>query len=160
MSWKLELTFGDLLTIVTILLTLLVYWHARRTERRLQKAVFVRDYLAQFLEHPQLADTFFEIDYHKFEFKEKILGTNKELRISQLLDVLNSLGFSYTNGIIELDDIDETTLGYAIATVYKNDEIQKYLHHVDRHSVQNMGLNIIAFAHFRKLAQRLIEKSS
>jgi nitrate reductase gamma subunit len=55
---KFEITFGDLLTIIAIVLTLLIYLHSRSVEKRIQKASFLRDYLILFLQSP-LSDTFF-----------------------------------------------------------------------------------------------------
>lgn len=56
-----------------------------------------------------------------------MLGTEKELRLVKLLDMLNSLSFNYANGIIKTGDIDDTTLGYAISRVYRNPEVKNYL---------------------------------
>lgn len=152
-----EITIGNILTIIMIMVILVTYHLSRRFEKKLQKAMFIRDYTKQLYENSEISSVFFDIDYNKFTFNKEILGTEKEVHLVSLLDTLNSLAFNYVNGIINIKDIDETTLGYAISRVYLNPEVQKYLKHVDEHSA-NIKMNATAFGHFRKLGNKLSKK--
>jgi len=156
-SFEKTITIGDLLTIVIILITITLYFTSRRAEKNLQRATFVRDYTMRFYEIPDLSLIFYEIDYGKFKFDEKILGTENEIRLVMLLDILNSLSFNVANKVIHPDDIDKTTLGYAIVRTYLNPEVQKYLQHLDKHSA-NIKMRVIPFHHFREIGEKLSKK--
>lgn len=153
-----EITIGDISTIIMIIVILQTYSLSRRAERKLQKATFVRDYTRQFYEDPEITSIFFDIDYNRFTFNKEMLGTEKELRLVKLLDMLNSLSFNYANGIIKTGDIDDTTLGYAISRVYRNPEVKNYLKHVDKHST-NINMKVTAFGYFRQLGEKEIERA-
>ena len=152
-----EITIGNILTIVTIIVALLTYYFSRRAQSKLEKAIFVRDYTNRFHKDKGIASIFLDIDYNRFTFDKEMLGTEKELRLINLLDMLNSLSFNNANGIIDIEDIYETTLGYAIVRVYLNPEVQKYLKHVDEHST-NIKMKVTAFGHFRRLGDKLSRK--
>lgn len=129
MEFEAKFTIGDLLTVLIIVVTLCIYWRFRSIERTMQKASFIRNYTMLFYE-PDVASMFFAIDYGRLVLDKSLLGTDFEMRLVKLLDIFNSVGFNYAKGIIELNDIDETTLGYAIVRTYSNSEVQKYLKHV------------------------------
>jgi len=153
---RLEITFGDLLTIITITLTLLIYWYSRSVEKRIQKASFLRDYLTLFLQSP-LADTFSDVDYGRLRFSAQLLGSKDELRLTQLLEFLNSLCFNYYAGVIEKGDLQGTSFGYAVLRTWGNAEVQKYLAHIDAHDRES-GYTGMGFAYLRKFACELQQR--
>ncbi len=89
-----EITIGNILTIVTIIVALLTYHFSRRAQSKLEKAIFVRDYTNRFHKDKGIASIFLDIDYNRFTFDKEMLGTEKELRLINLLDMLNSLSFN------------------------------------------------------------------
>jgi len=155
---KFEITFGDLLTIITIALTLLIYLHSRSVEKRIQKASFLRDYLILFLQSP-LSDTFFDVDYGRLHFSPEFIGSKDEIRLTQLLEFLNNLCFNYYAGVIESKDLEGTTFGYAISRVCGNVDVQKYLAHVDAHDMES-GYEGVSFAYLRRFASESEQRRS
>jgi hypothetical protein len=155
---RLEITFGDLLTIITITLTLLIYWRSRSVEKRIQKASFLRDYLNLFLQSP-IADTFADVDYGRIHFSAQLLGSRDEVRLTHLLEFLNSLCFNYYAGVIEKSDLQGTSFGYAVLRTWGNAEVRKYLTHVDDHD-RECGFKGIAFAYLRKFACEFEQRAS
>jgi hypothetical protein len=155
---KFEITFGDLLTIIAIVLTLLIYLHSRSVEKRIQKASFLRDYLILFLQSP-LSDTFFDVDYGKLHFSSELIGSKDEIRLTQLLEFLNNLCFNYYAGIIERKDLEGTTFGYAILRVCTNPDVQKYLAHIDAHDMES-GYEGVSFAYLRRFAREFEQSNS
>jgi len=58
-----EITIGDILTIIMIMVILVTYYFSRRSEKKLQKAIFIRDYTKQLHEKSGISSIFFDIDY-------------------------------------------------------------------------------------------------
>ena len=98
-----EITIGDILTIIMIMVISVTYYLSRRSEKKLQKAMFIRDYTKQLHKESGISSIFFDIDYNRFTFNREILGTEKEVHLVSLLDMLNSLAFNYVNGIIHIE---------------------------------------------------------
>jgi hypothetical protein len=87
------------------------------------------------------------------------LREQPEITVARMLDMFNSLGHDWSRGLIKLDDIQGTTLGYAIVRAYNDPYIRKYIAHVDGHDSEHVGTDA-AFGFVRPLAMRLHEKSS
>jgi len=149
-----EIMFGDWLTVIALLITITLYLHSRRAEIKLHRAAFVREYSKQLHESERLTRIFCDIDYGKFEFTREMLNTQVEMDLTNLLDVLNSLGFYCAQRVINLGDIADTTLGYAIVRVYNDPAVERYLRHIDQHDTFHYPSGV-AFGHFRNLAQVL-----
>lgn len=154
MEFEFKMDIGDLLTFGTILVTLIVYVLTQKENNKVNRATFLQGYNQHFYGDPELSKLFLDIDYDKFIFNSSELGTEKEIRIWKLLDLLNNIGFHYQNKTIKEEDINMTTLGYAIVRVYMNDEIKKYLDNVDQHT-DKVDEKLKAFGYFRILARKL-----
>ena len=133
-----------------------------RYARAMDRASLVRQYSAEFAHDREVIKLFVDIDHEEFRFDPAMaswLGEQPEITVVRMLDLFNSLGHSWSRGLIKLADIHGTTLGYAIVRTHNDPYIRKYIAHVDGHSFEHVGTDA-AFEFFRRLAVQLDEKSS
>lgn len=57
--------------------------------------------------------------------------------VSKQRDLLNSLGHNWCRGVLKLDDIYRTTLGYAVLITYRNAAVFEYLATPTLHDEKN-----------------------
>jgi hypothetical protein len=144
----------------SVVVSVMIYRHTREEDRKLQKAAYVRDYTLAFFQHPELEETFFDIDHDKFTYSDDIIGKEKERRLLRLLDFFNSLGYSWDQGVIDVEDIDKTTLGYAVWRVHRDEQVGAFLKHIVEHDVKDLRIaedadNPLAFQYFTKVGKKL-----
>jgi hypothetical protein len=149
-----KIDIGDILTLAAIAISLLTYILTQRENSKINRATFLQGYIKQFYDDADMSRLFLKIDYEKFLFNEDVLGTEEEIKIWKLLDLLNSISFHYFNKTIRKNDINMTTLGYVIIRTFQNEGITKYLCHVDKHT-NTLEENLKAFGYFRIVAAEL-----
>jgi hypothetical protein len=140
---------------------LITYIRTSQREKSIRRADLVRGYTVEFYSDEALVTLFTDLDYSRFRFtadEESWLGKKPEQTVVKLLDLFNSVGHNWHRKVLGLEDVHGTTLGYAILRAYNDDEMQKYLAHVDVWDVDHLGTGI-AFEYFRRLALALDERS-
>lgn len=133
-----------------------------RRARALDRATLMRTHSAAFATDREVVRLFVDVDHERFRFDRAMaswLGEQPEITVVRMLDLFNSLGRNWSRGLIKLDDIQGTTLGYAIVRAYNDPYIRKYIAYVDGHHSEHVG-NDAAFEFLRRLAVQLDEKSS
>jgi hypothetical protein len=95
-----------------------------------------------------------EVDHGKYAFSPGDYGTPKELALIRLLDFFNILGHNWQRGVVDIEDIAPTTLGYAAVRLHMNQDVTQYLRQIevwdDERYVAGVG-----FGYFRELAVAL-----
>lgn len=124
----------------------------------LRRAEFVRSYTSDFYSANSLAELFFDIDHGRFSFDKSDLGTQSEARLTELLDFFNTVGMSADRGIVSLDDLKGTTIGYATMVTWSDEGVQWFLRHVDG-TDEAKRLDTLAFGYFRKVGVALVEEA-
>jgi hypothetical protein len=145
-----------------VVVAAITYILTSRRTRALDRATLVRQYSTEFASDREVIQVFVDIDYERFRFDRAMaswLGEEPEITVVRMLDLFNSLGHSWSRGLIKLDDIHGTTLGYAILRAHHDPYIRKYIAYVDGHDFEHLGTGA-AFEFFRLLAVQLDKKSS
>ena len=135
------------------------HFYTSRHARALDRATLVRTYSAEFATDREVIKLFADIDHERFQFDPEMalwLREQPEITVARMLDMFNSLGHDWSRGLIKLEDIRGTTLGYAIVRAYKDPHIRKYIAYLDGHDFEPVGAT---FAFFRRLAVQLDQRS-
>ncbi|MFI2709087.1 hypothetical protein ACH495_03000 [Micromonospora sp. NPDC018662] len=146
----------DLAASAAVVVAAGTYILTSRRSRALDRATLVRQYSNDFVHDSEALRLFIEIDYGRFRFDPATtawLGGAPEIRLIRLLDLFNSLGHGWKRGLIGIDDIHGTTLGYAILRAHQDAYVRTYITYVDNHDI-NSGTGA-AFEFFRLLAVQL-----
>lgn len=118
----------------------------------LRKVDFIRSYTGDFYAAPELPELVFAIDYGRFSMTEADLGTKREIELDHLLDFLNTVGLAVHEGLMQVADLRQTTIGYAARIVWEDTSVRWYLRHIEGHDLET---GKVAFAYFRELGERL-----
>lgn len=122
----------------------------------LRRAEFIRAYTNDYYSSPALSKLFLEIDYGRFDFDTRGLGTQDEVDLAHLLDFFNTLGMAVEHRVIHLSDLRKTTIGYAAMVTAQHPGVQFFLTHVDSTDAADQ-LGTQAFGYFRSLGELLRE---
>lgn len=141
------------LTSATLAASLLTFLHASWRNVAIRRADLVRNYTKDLYESAGVADLFMDIDHERFSYEDgAFLGTTRELNLIHLLDLLNAVGHSVKCGVIAVEDIRSTTIGYACVRVWRNSEVQRYLAQIASWDVER-DMPTPGFAYVEPLAQ-------
>jgi hypothetical protein len=153
--------FQALVGLATLLLGVITYLINSQREKAIRRAELVRAYTCQFSGDQDLVNLFTEIDYSRFRFErdEHWLGQKPEQTVVRLLDLFNSVGHNWGRKVLTLQDVEGTTLGYALLRAYRDDHIREYLRFVDHWDAAHSGTGR-AFEHFRRVAIALDNRSA
>lgn len=143
-----EIVLGATALVVSIA----TYLHTRRQERRLRQADLLRAYTNDFYRDPAIAKVFLEIDNETYALSRDGYGTDAEMALVRLLDFLNMVGYHWKQGVLSLDDIRPTTVGYAAMRVHRNDAVQDYITFITQPERPQPSTG---FVYFDALATRL-----
>jgi hypothetical protein len=145
-------------TAAAAVIAIVAYVGSSRRDRSLHRAELVHAFSSEFAADDVLSDLFMDIDYGRFRFDADgaagWLGHTGERNPIRLLDLFNSVGHNVSRGVLSIRDIQGTTLGYAIMRTYADEQITRYLDHVDRWDKSHRGTGA-AFHYFRELAVEL-----
>jgi hypothetical protein len=147
--------------VATLVTGLITYIRTTQRDKSIRRADLVRAYTVEFYSDEALITLFTDLDYSRFRFtadEKSWLGKKPEQTVVKLLDLFNSVGHNWHRKVLSLEDIHGTTLGYAILRAYNDDEMQKYLAHVDVWDADHLGTGV-AFEYFRRIALALDERS-
>jgi hypothetical protein len=146
---------GDLLlSALGVVVAVVTYLHSRSRERRLRRAELVRAYTGDFYGDPEVTAVFLAVDHGRYRLTDADLGTAAELALIHLLDILNIVGHNWKRGVLRLEDIVPTTIGYDAVRVYEDSAVQWYLKKVAGWDVERYCAGT-GFAYFQALAKAL-----
>lgn len=93
----------------------------------MRRAELIRNYTNDFYLSTHITTTFMDIDHGRFVYSDEFLGTEDELALIHLLDYFNNVGHNVRRGVVTLDDLVPTTVGYAALRTWEDPEVRKYL---------------------------------
>jgi hypothetical protein len=134
---------------------LLTAWTLRagNFQRRVR---IVSDALSSLYEDDHIREIYYKIDYSSFEYDPtKFHGSEEERKLDHLLAKLNILAKQYEIGLIQTSDLE--IMRYEYLMVHENEEVQKYLTHLDGW-FKTKKLTTPPFHSFRQLGQVLREQ--
>jgi hypothetical protein len=117
----------------------------------------VRGYTNDFYSGTDLTSLFMEIDHGVFTFEDQDLNTQKALDLIHLLDFFNAVGHNWKRGIVSLDDIVPTTIGYAAVRAWNDPVVQSYLDRVHQWDLDRYQPGT-GFRYFTELGRTLDQR--
>jgi hypothetical protein len=153
-------TIGDLANMIAALAAaiglLFTAWSLRvaNFQRRVR---IVSDAVSFLYAEPDISDIYYKIDYSNFKYNpDEFLGSTEERKLDHLLARLNVLAKQYQIGLIRTKDLD--IIRYEYLMVFENEEVQKYLNHLDDW-FKTKKLATPPFHNFRQLGKILSKRS-
>jgi hypothetical protein len=139
---------------VGLLFTIAIFWATRLRDRRVRQAELLRDYTNDLYDDERMTSIFMAVDHNRYAFDSSDYGTDKELALIRLLDLLNILGHNWDRKIITLDKLIDTTLGYVIVRLSTNKRVIDYLKQIQVWDAERYTAGT-GFGYFRELAVAL-----
>lgn len=96
MFFKWDITFGNILTIITIIITLWIFIYNVRKAIKTQRAQLLKDFVLRFNENKDLKKTFFSIEWGKFKVdphSKKFPCSETERKLTMLIDFLDTVTY-------------------------------------------------------------------
>jgi hypothetical protein len=159
---ELLVTLDVFIAATAVAVALMTYVMTAKRDRDLRRSELVKSFTVDFYASNNVVQLFTDIDYNRFEFspdEESWLGHQPEQTVVRMLDVFNSIGLSWRRGIVTLDDIHGTTLGYAIQRSVQCPGMRDYLTYVHNHDQSHLGTGV-PFEFFQEIGLELQERSA
>jgi hypothetical protein len=129
LQWNPEVTFGDALTIVGFVFTILTLVFTALEIRRntlAQRIKFLLDLTERYFSDTAVRKFFYKVDYRQFRFDEDTFtGTDEERWLDSLLYTFDLIGFMVRTKAVRLDEV--RIIAFQASRVLNNDEVKKYL---------------------------------
>lgn len=126
------------------------WWQMRKNnmQRRAEYLVNMRN---KYMSDPEMLEIHYQIEYSKFEYKE-FHGSPTERKLDKLLYFYESVARLRLMKNITDDDIG--MFAYELLSVYRNEEVKKYLSFLDD-SFAKRGFKLTPFRAFRQVGEQL-----
>ena len=157
-----DLSLDNDLAIAALLVAVVTYLATSRRERAIRRAELIQTFTAEFYESEEIYRLFADLDYDRFVFTPDPttwLGADPERAVVHMLDLFNSLGHHWRQGIISTADVQGTTVGYAMLRAFESPEMRRYLTFVHGHDQDHLGTGV-PFEYFQALAAELRDASA
>lgn len=157
-----SISLDAVIAAVAVIIGLATYVRSTARDKAIRRAELVRAYTSEFYQGSNVVDLFVSIDYNEFQFVNDTttwLSKQPERTVVQMLDLFNSMGHNCDRGVLQVEDVHGTTLGYAAVRAYHCPGIQEYLQYVKQWDADHLGTGV-PFLHFQTLAIALDERSA
>jgi hypothetical protein len=122
-----------------------------RNGTKAQRATYLKDLYLQFRTDPEIAETFYLVEYDKFKYDSDFHGSEIEPKIDRLLTFIDLVCELYNQKSISKKEMQ--FFNYAFKRVARDLEIQKYLEFLGQFYARN-GIEHKPFSAFQSYSQR------
>ena len=126
-------------------------YQIRKASRR-DRVQRVAEYARDLFDDPDLRETYYRVEYGKFQYDKSFHESETEQKIDNLLGRLDSLAKQVQMGAVELEDLD--LVAYRFVTVYQDRGVQDYFRFLDGW-YKERRLSRVPFHAFREVGARL-----
>jgi hypothetical protein len=158
MTFKNEISVGDLLTLAGLLIASIVLfltWLSMRRHNRQKRAEFLIDLYNQYMADSDIMSIYYEIEYGQFEYNESFHQSESEKKLDKLLGIFENIAKLWEMDNITLEDV--RIIAYEYIVVYQDHAVQEYLGFLDNW-FRDRSIKVTPYAAFRRLGAKLLQQ--
>jgi hypothetical protein len=153
-KWFCNHPFESIATLIAVAGLFLNYAQLQ-INHELERAKFLTEYTNTFAASP-LQATVVQLEYEKFDFKRLLQKSKQEEDLAKLLDFLNIISYNVKSKHISINDLSNSTLGYAIFVASNDMGVKKYIEEIDNRSLKRWQLpKGTAWAYLREIGPQI-----
>ena len=151
-------TLSDLINAALLLIAVLgifLTYRQMRESYRTQRASFFKELYSTMWSDSEIRDMYYRVEYGKLDYSESFHGSPDERLLDRLLSFTDLLCELYSQNIIS--DNEMRFFQYELATIYKNDNIHRYIKALDNWFVER-GVGTKPYRSLLSYCQRAFDK--